>query len=279
LELSLKPDLWTITGDSTQLHQVLLNLCLNARDAMPDGGKLSIQLENTVLDETYVSLHLDAKPAAYLVITVTDTGMGIPPELQDKIFEPFFTTKDMGKGTGLGLSSVLAIVKSHGGFINFYSEAGQGSTFKIYLPASAEPGAAEIAAVDQTKLPGGQNELVLVVDDEESIRRTAKKLLERFGYRVLLAENGAEAVSIYTQRKNEIALVLTDMAMPIMDGLATIIALKAINPGVKIIGSSGLDANGTVAKASGAGVKHFIPKPYTAEVMLQTVHKILHESV
>jgi CheY-like chemotaxis protein len=277
-ELSLNPDLWAITGDSTQLHQVLLNLCLNARDAMPNGGTLSIHMQNTMLDETYVSMHLEARLGAYLVINVTDTGEGIPPELQDKIFEPFFTTKEVGKGTGLGLPSVLAIVKSHGGFINCYSEAGQGSTFKIYLPASTTSGAAEIVAVEQTQLPRGRNEVVLVVDDEEPIRSTAKKLLERSGYRVLLAENGAEAVSLYTQRKNEIAVVLTDMAMPVMDGVATIVALKSLNPSVKIISSSGLAANGAVAKASGAGVQHFIPKPYTAEVMLQTVHKILHEN-
>ena len=277
-ELSLNPELWAMTGDSTQLHQVLLNLCLNARDAMPNGGRLSIQMENTILDETYVNMHLEATLGAYLVIKVTDTGAGIPPELQDKIFEPFFTTKEVGKGTGLGLPSVLAIVKSHGGFINFYSEAGQGSTFKIYLPASTTPGAAEIVAVDQTQLPRGRNEVVLVVDDEEPIRSTAKKLLERSGYRVLLAENGGEAVSLYAQRKNEIAVVLTDMAMPVMDGVATIVALKSLNPSVKIISSSGLAANGAVAKASGVGVQHFIPKPYTAEVMLQTVHKILHEN-
>jgi PAS domain S-box-containing protein len=277
-ESSLSPDLWTLIGDSTQLHQVLLNLCLNARDAMPNGGKISVQMENVMLDDIYVSAHLDAKRGAYLVIKVTDTGVGISPQLQDKIFEPFFTTKDLGKGTGLGLSSVLAIVKSHGGFISFYSEVGKGSIFKIYLPASAGPSDTEIARANQNKLPRGRNEVVLLVDDEEAIRNTAKKLLERFGYRVLLAENGAEAVSLYAQRRNEIALVLTDMAMPIMDGVATIVALKSINPGVKIISSSGLAANGSVAKASGAGVKHFIPKPYTAEAMLQTVHKILHEN-
>jgi PAS domain S-box-containing protein len=278
LESSASPDLWTITGDSTQLHQVLLNLCLNARDAMPDGGTLSIRMENAVLDETYVRLHLEAGLGAYLVINVTDTGVGIPPELQDKIFEPFFTTKELGKGTGLGLSSVLAIVKSHGGFINCYSEVGKGSTFKIYLPVSAGPSDTEIARADQAKLPRGGNEVVLLVDDEEAIRSTSKKLLERFGYRVLLAENGAEAVSLYARQRNEIAVVLTDMAMPIMDGVATIVALKSINPRVKIISSSGLAVNGSTAKASGAGVKHFIPKPYTAEIMLQTVHKILQEN-
>jgi CheY-like chemotaxis protein len=223
-------------------------------------------------------LHLEAGLGAYLVINVTDTGVGIPPELQDKIFEPFFTTKELGKGTGLGLSSVLAIVKSHGGFINCYSEVGKGSTFKIYLPVSAGPSDTEIARADQAKLPRGGNEVVLLVDDEEAIRSTSKKLLERFGYRVLLAENGAEAVSLYARQRNEIAVVLTDMAMPIMDGVATIVALKSINPRVKIISSSGLAVNGSTAKASGAGVKHFIPKPYTAEVMLQTVHKILQEN-
>ncbi len=277
-ESDVEPDIWTITGDATQLHQVLLNLCLNARDAMPNGGKLSIHLQNAVLDETYVHMHLEAKTGPHVVIKVTDTGTGIPPEVQEKIFEPFFTTKDGDKGSGLGLSNVRSIVKSHGGFVNFYSEVGKGSTFKVYMPASTTKAAAEVVAVEQTKLPRGKNELVLVVDDEEAIRHTAKKVLERFNYRVLLAENGAQAVSIYAENKNEIAVVITDMAMPVMDGLATIIALKSINPAVKIIGSSGLATNGSVAKAIGQGVHHFIPKPYTTESLLRTLDEVLHKT-
>jgi PAS domain S-box-containing protein len=277
-ESRIAPDVWTITGDTTQLHQVLLNLCLNARDAMPNGGNLCVQMENTVLDEMYANMHLEAKIGPHVVIKVMDTGTGIPPELQAKIFEPFFTTKEPGKGTGLGLSSVLAIVKSHGGFINCYSEVGKGTTFKIYLPTNTTPQAAEAVAIEQTKLPRGQNELVLVVDDEQPIRDIAKKVLERFGYRVLLAEHGAEAISLYAQHKSDIAVVITDMAMPVMDGVATIIALKAMNPAVKIIGSSGLMSNGNVAKAVDQGVQHFIPKPYTAEAMLLKLDEVLHKN-
>jgi PAS domain S-box-containing protein len=270
-------DLWTVTGDPTQLHQVFTNLCVNARDSMPEGGILKVTMENAVLDEIYAGMNPDSKPGTYVVVSVTDTGTGIPPAVRERIFEPFFTTKEVGKGTGLGLSTSMAIVKSHGGFINLYSEIGKGSTFKVYLPANTTPQAAETTAIGQTQLPRGNGELILLVDDEEPIRRVAQKTLERFGYHVLLAANGAEAISLYAQQRKKIAVVLTDMAMPIMDGPATIIALKAMNPDVKIIGSSGLAANGGVAKAMDAGVKHFIPKPYTAETMLNTIAKVLHE--
>jgi PAS domain S-box-containing protein len=279
LESDVEPDIWTMTGDVTQLHQVLLNLCLNARDAMPNGGKLSVIAENAVLDETYVQMHLEARIGPHVVIRVTDTGAGIPLDLQEKTFEPFFTTKPGDKGSGLGLSNVRSIVKSHGGFVNFYSEVGKGSTFKVYMPASATQAAAEVVAVEQTKLPRGKNELVLVVDDEEAIRNTAKKVLERFGYRTLLAGNGAQAVSIYAEHKNEIAVVITDMAMPVMDGIATIVALKSINPAVKIIGSSGLEANGNVTKAVGHGIHHFVPKPYTTEALLRALDEVLHKNI
>jgi PAS domain S-box-containing protein len=269
-------NLWTVNGDPTQLHQVLLNLCVNARDAMPDGGSLTVSMENLVIDETYAGMNPDAQPGPFVMIKVADTGGGIPPDIRDKIFEPFFTTKEIGKGTGLGLSTVIAIVKSHGGFINLYSEVGKGTKFKVYLPANTTAAAADQVAVEQTGLPHGRGELVLVVDDEEAIRKIARRTLERFGYRVLLASHGAEAIALYAQRRQEIAAVLTDMSMPIMDGPALILALRAINPGVKIIGSSGLMANSAVAKAVDADVQHFVPKPYTAEALLKTLHEILH---
>ncbi len=271
----IAPDLWTVTGDATQLHQVLLNLCINARDSMPQGGKLALELKNLVLDDHYSAMNLEAKPGPYVLIEVADTGTGIPPEIQDKIFDPFFTTKELGKGTGLGLSSALGIIQSHGGFIHLYSEAGKGSTFRVYLPAKATAAVVETAAVEQTQLPRGHHELVLVVDDEEPVRQVVQKILERFNYRVLLAANGAEALSLYAQHRAEIAVVVTDMMMPIMDGPATIVALLAMNAQVKIIGSSGLAANGGVAKASAIGVRHFIPKPYTAEAMLNTLHEAI----
>ncbi len=270
-------NLWTVTGDPTQIHQVFLNLCVNARDAMPQGGTLTVGMENVVLDETYAAMNPESKPGSYVMIKVEDTGTGIPPEVRDRIFEPFFTTKELGKGTGLGLSTTLGIVKSHGGFIHLYSELGKGTKFKVYFPANTTQSASDQVAIEQTQLPRGHGELILVVDDEEAIRKIAKSTLERFGYHVLLACHGAEAVSLYAQQSKKIAAVLTDMAMPIMDGPALIIALKSMNPEVKIIGSSGLSANGGVAKAVGAGVKYFVPKPYTAETLLKTIHQTINE--
>jgi signal transduction histidine kinase/CheY-like chemotaxis protein len=269
-------NLWTVTGDPTQLHQVFLNLCVNARDAMPKGGNINIGMENIVLDETYAAMNPGAAPGSYVMVKVEDNGGGIPPAIRERIFEPFFTTKEMGKGTGLGLSTTLAIVKSHGGFINLYSEVGQGTKFKIYLPANPSQSASDDAAVEQSRLPRGNGEMILVVDDEEAIRKVAKGTLERFGYRVLLAANGAEGVALYAQQRQGISVVLTDMAMPIMDGPSMIIALKAMNPEIRIIGSSGLASNGGVAKAVGAGVQFFVPKPYTAESILTTLQKLLH---
>ena len=271
------PDgIWPIIGDPTQIHQVLLNLCVNARDAMPKGGALAIHMENVTFDEVYAGMNLEARPGPYVCIKVEDTGTGIPKEIQDKIFDPFFTTKAIGKGTGLGLSTTLAIVKSHGGFIHCHSTPGKGATFKVYFPANTTLAGIEDAAMEQSKLPRGHDELVLVVDDEEPILNLAQKVLTRFGYRVLLAADGVEAISLYAPRQNEIDVVITDMAMPIMDGPATILALKAINSEVRIVSSTGLASDGGMAMAMNAGVRHFIPKPYTAETMLNTLHEVLH---
>lgn len=275
-ELHCPQDLWTIIGNATQLHQVLLNLCVNARDAMPQGGKLSVQMENVMVDETYAAKKLEARPGPYVVMTVTDTGTGIPKEIEEKIFDPFFTTKAPGKGTGLGLSTTLAIVKSHEGFINCYSEPDKGAIFKVYFPAHPTSAALEKPAAD-IRLPRGHNELVLVVDDEESILNLAQNVLKRFGYRVLLAENGVEAVALFARRQKEIDVVITDMVMPVMDGPATIAALKALNPNIKIIGSSGLASRDGKGKARDAGIQYFIPKPYTAETMLKVVSQVLRE--
>ncbi len=275
LHLSSSHDLWTVSGDSTQLHQVLLNLCVNARDAMPDGGNLDLSIQNIVLDETYASMNVDARPGPYVVVQVTDTGSGIPPAIRERIFDPFFTTKDIGKGTGLGLSTTLTIVRSHGGFINVYSELNRGTKFKIYLPSDTSEAVAAEVRVNQSRLPRGNGEVVLVVDDEEAIRTIVRSALERFGYAVMLAHHGAEAVALYAQHRHRIAVVLTDMAMPVMDGPATIIAIKTIDPEAKIVGSSGLTTHGDSAKAVGAGVRHFVAKPYTAEALLRTLGKVL----
>jgi PAS domain S-box-containing protein len=272
-------ELWPIIGSPTQLSQVILNLLVNARDAMPHGGRVVVSLENVVLDEVYTEMNPDAAPGPYVVVKVTDNGEGIPAAIQDRVFEPFFTTKEVGKGTGLGLSTALGIVKSHRGFVHLYSEVGKGTTFKLYFPASANEVAVQDHALlnDKDSLPRGVGETVLVVDDERAIRDIMERTLTRFGYQVLVAANGAEAVAIYAQQQHRIDVVLTDMAMPIMDGPATAVALRSINPNVKIIGSSGLAANGLVAKAAGAGVQSFIPKPYSAEAVLQMLRQVLDE--
>lgn len=264
---------WAIQADPTQMHQLLMNLCVNARDAMPNGGLLTLAVESVVLDESYAGMNMDARPGPYVLIRVEDIGFGMSQEVQNRIFEPFFTTKEFGKGTGLGLSTCHAIVRNHGGFIHVYSEPHKGTRFKIYLPAEASRTSIDAVAQQISGLPRGDGELVLIVDDEEAIRRVTSRTLERYGYRS--PANGAEAVSLYAQHQKEIAVVLTDMSMPIMDGPATIVALKSIDPDVLIIGSSGLDANGMLAKAMGAGVVDFLPKPYGAEALLQRIHRIL----
>ena len=268
--------LWATSGDPTQIHQVVLNLCVNARDAMPEGGLLTLGLENVVLDQTYCEMFPETKPGPYVLIEVSDTGVGIPPELRERIFEPFFTTKETGKGTGLGLATTQGIVRSHGGLINLYSEPGKGTKFKVYLPADVSAGAVHEQLQEQSRLPRGKGEWILIVDDEQSIRSIARRTLERFGYQVLEASHGEEALSVYHQHGSRIALVLTDMAMPIMDGPALINALKAINPGLPIIGSSGF-MQGIGNSGSIPGVELFVSKPYTAEALLKALHGVLHE--
>ena len=225
-------DLWSLQGDPAQLHQVLLNLCLNAKDAMEKGGKLTLSAENISLDEAYAGMHPSAQAGPYLLFTVADTGKGIPPEHLDRIFDPFFTTKERGQGTGLGLSTVHGIVKGHG-------------------------------------------ELILVVEDEASIREIIQVALEAYGYQVMTACDGTEAVSLYAQHPGEIKVVITDMAMPIMDGAATIRALAKINPSVKVIATSGMDEERMLAEASRAAAKAFLQKPFTADRLLRTVAEVL----
>jgi len=275
---SIPTDVWTILGDPTQVHQILLNLCVNARDAMPDGGNLTIAAENCVLDEQYAAMNIQAAPGRYVNLSVTDSGMGITPDILDKIFEPFFTTKALDKGTGLGLSTVMAIVKSHDGVINVYSEPGRGTTFKVYLPAIELSAEARKELAVEASLPRGNGESVLVVEDESSILTITTQTLQAFGYRVLTATDGAEALAIYAEHKNEIAVVLTDMMMPILDGPAMIRALMRINPKIKIVAASGLNANDGPPKARDSGLKHFLTKPYTAGTLLKTLRAILDEA-
>ena len=274
INFHLPDDLWIISADATQIHQVLMNLCVNARDAMPEGGSISIKAQNISVDENYARMHIEAKAGRFVVISVSDTGPGMTPEIQSRIFEPFFTTKEMTKGTGLGLSTALTIVKSHGGFINVYSELHKGSQFTVYLPALDTPETVNSAAA-QTDLPLGQGELILVVDDEESIREITRGTLETFGYNVLTASDGTEALALYADKKNEIAVVLTDMVMPFMDGPATIRALQRMNPKVRIIAASGLGTGHRSGEGALEGVSVFLNKPYTAERLLKTLAQVL----
>jgi len=274
IRTDIPKDMWNVSGDATQLHQVLMNFCVNARDAMPDGGTLRISGENLLIDEDYAHINIDAKVGPYIVITVSDTGIGIPPNILDRVFEPFFTTKEHGKGTGLGLSTALGIVKSHGGFITVYTEVGKGTVFKVYLPAITTTETLK-AQEHQHELPAGHGELILVVDDEEQIREMTKKTLETRGYRVITANDGKEAVQLYTQKREDIKLVLMDMMMPVMDGSMSIRELRKANPEVKIIAVSGLTQKDKIAKVGDIFVQPFLTKPYTAEKLLNIIHEVL----
>jgi hypothetical protein len=274
IETEVKPDLPDITGDSTQLHQVLINMCINARDAMPFGGTLTIAAEKASLDQNYVRLHAEAKIGPYVVISVMDNGTGMPPEVLDRLFEPFFTTKRQGEGTGLGLPTARSIVKSHGGFINVYSEVGKGTTFKIYLPVEEEARIEQPQKYGKMDLPQGSGQTILIVDDEELIRITTKVALQNYGYRALEASDGAEALGLFVKHREQIKAVLVDMVMPIMDGEATIRALRKIDPGIKIIGMSGLAENGKY-KAMHDVANAFIEKPFTAEKLLKSIAKVV----
>ncbi len=267
-------DLWTIMGDPTQVHQVLLNLCVNARDAMPDGGTLTLSAENILIDEHYAGFVAEAQSGPYLVLQVEDTGSGMPAGVIEKIFDPFFTTKEIGKGTGLGLSTSLAIVKSHGGFMRVYSEPGKGTKFKVYFPARPEV-STETEVKITAEMPRGNGEIILLVDDEASVRHITQQTLQAFGYRVILAADGVEAVSIFSRQGPEIAVVLTDMMMPVMDGPTLIRVLRKLKPTLPIIGASGLSATQGGPQSGSLDPNYFLPKPYMANELLKILRDIL----
>jgi len=267
---SLGEDLWTVSVDQTQIHQVLMNLCVNARDAMPQGGILSIRAENFLVDHNYARMNLEAKEGPYVVITVSDTGYGISKEVVERIFEPFFTTKEQGKGTGLGLATVLGIIKNHGGFVRVHSEVGEGSEFRVYLPAIEDEVATQEEA-ENYQIDRGNNELILVVDDEAFIREMTKNSLEQYNYRVLTASDAVDAFSLYTLHKDEISVVLIDIQMPTIDGLNAIRILQQIDSSIKIIVISGLASNRKLLEASGIQVQAFLLKPYTIKDLLNTI--------
>ncbi len=262
----------TVTADSGQIQQALLNLCVNARDAMSGGGELSVATDIETIAEDYAKDHEGAKEGSYVTLSVTDTGMGMDEETLNRIFEPFFTTKEEGKGTGLGLAMVYGVIKNHGGFVYVRSEPGAGSTFKMHLPISGMPETKEPA---QSAAPIGGSELILVVDDEEPIRALTKETLESFGYRVLLAEDGRDAIGIFEERKDEISLVILDMVMPKMGGRETFVGLKEIRPDVRALLSTGYSQSGRAQEILNSGVRGFIQKPYKLNELLRTVRNTL----
>jgi PAS domain S-box-containing protein len=275
LVTNIPSNTWTILGDPTQVYQILLNLCVNARDAMPHGGCLTIAMKNSVLDEQYAAMNSQAKVGSYVQISITDSGIGMPPDIVEKIFEPFFTTKELNKGTGLGLSTVMAIVKSHNGIINVSSQPGKGTTFEVYLPAIDIPADLRTEQLENIDSPRGRGETVLLVDDESSILTLTSQTLQAFGYRVLTAADGAEAVAVYADHRDKIAIVLTDMMMPIMDGPTMIRALARLNPRIKIIAASGVGLSGGSTNGPGSGIEHFLMKPYTASTLLKALRMVL----
>jgi two-component system, cell cycle sensor histidine kinase and response regulator CckA len=285
IEVSLRIEnsqLWTLSADANQLHQVLLNLCVNARDAMPDGGELTIMAENVILSDTYPKLPLNAPGGAYVAITVSDTGVGIEPSVLDLIFEPFFTTKEIGKGTGLGLSIVRTIVDNHQGFIDVVSQIDSGTQFRLYLPAivpgsgNSQPSIATEAHRGHLPLLTGKGELILIVDDEPSIREILGTTIESYEYRTISASNSQQAIELYTQHHDEIHAILLDYMMPGGNPTSTLAQFHSIDPNVRAIVMSGLSAGEISAHQHGETVKAFLAKPFSTEDLLHTLKTVLN---
>ncbi len=272
--------LWTLSADATQLHQVLMNLCVNARDAMSDGGELTIMAENIILNDSYPKLHPEARGGAYVAITIVDTGIGIAPELVDRIFEPFFTTKPIGKGTGLGLSTVLTIVNNHHGFIDISSQIDMGTQFRVYFPAidPHQLQAQQELDLSLTNLPklAGNGELILIVDDEPSIRDILGTTIESYNYQSITASNSQQAIELYARHHHQIHTILLDYMMPGGDPNETIARLHSIDPDVRTIVMSGLSAVEIAAFDLGESVEHFLAKPFTTQDLLYTLKAVLN---
>lgn len=261
----LPPDLWPILADATQLHQVFVNLCVNARDAMPQGGLLTLRGQNIDLDEATAARHLAAKPGPYVVLSVEDSGTGIDPALIHRIFDPFFTTKAVGQGTGLGLSAVVGIVQRHQGFVEVDSELGRGSCFRVFLPATPQAIALPVAQLNRL---AGHQELILVVDDEAAIRELLQSTLEYYDYRVITAENGAEAVSLVAQRGAELNGLIMDLMMPVLNGHAAMARIRQLQPQLYGVAMTGLHSPEAIAQARASGFRSILAKPFTTEALL-----------
>ena len=272
VRMEIAPELWRLHANPTHIFQVLLNLCVNARDAMPEGGVLTIAVANLTLDDSAARDLPEGVPGSYVVLSVTDTGTGIPPEIVDRIFDPFFTTKPVGKGTGLGLSTVQSIMKASGGFISLTTQVGSGTTFRAFFPVAAA------AAVAPAQPPGlasarGAGEHVLVVDDEAFFRDITFRVLADFGYVVSVAADGMEAVRILNEHRGEIVAAMVDLDMPVMDGRTAIKAMKAISPQLRIITMSGSGSPTTPPWGEDTDLE--LTKPYSMGTLLHGLRDVL----
>ena len=273
LRVSLAKDAGSLHADRGLLQQMLLNLCINARDAMPNGGRLTLKTQRIDLSAKYSELHPTVKPGSYVMFSVADTGCGIPPDLKERIFEPFFTTKGVGKGTGLGLAMVYGCVQQHGGIINVYSEPNLGTTFKICLPSAAESGAAPKERTNDQAIGG--NETILVAEDESMVRDLAVRILTRAGYSVLVAADGAEAVELFEANADKISLALLDAVMPNLTGHEAFDRIKLKSPDLPVVFCSGYDPEtGQVKRLIDEGVR-MVQKPYDPDVLLHIIREVL----
>jgi len=270
LRIDIHDELWEVLGDPTQIHQILLNLCVNARDAMPQGGILTLSARNLRLDQPAQADHPERQSGPHVALEVADTGTGMSPDVLAKIFTPFFTTKPVGQGTGLGLSTVRDIARNHGGFVQVRSQSGQGSRFTVYFPAP-EGKTAEIAAVDSPPVALGHGELILVADDEQSILKLAKHILETHGYRVLAADDGREALAIFARHRPAIRAVIIDLMMPNLDGPTAIKALRSYDPGLPILAVSGTSPSDNPVAGNKCGDVSFLLKPFTVQSLLEAI--------
>ena len=274
IKVSIEEDLWPAIGDATQLHQVLMNLCVNACDAMPEGGVLELRAENCRLDEKQARGYPDARPGSFVVISVRDTGAGIASEMLDKIFEPFFTTKSFGKGTGLGLATALGIIRGHEGFVSVETQLAKGSCFKVFLPSGCD-GGTEPRDNAPSAAHRGKSQLVMVVDDEKAIRLVTQAVLTANGYDVLTANDGAEAVALYKDRQHQIQAIIMDMSMPFMDGSTAIKAIRRINPDIPILAVSGLVDSDQLPAMTGQTRLPLLGKPFSPDQLLQALSAVM----
>ena len=276
IRMNLAEDLARINADPAQMEQILMNMAVNARDAMPDGGTLTIGTENVRLDEEYCRLRAETEPGDYVLLTMSDTGRGMDQKTVEHIFEPFFTTKEVGRGTGLGLAMVYGIVKQHGGHVACYSEVGDGTVFRVYLPVISSELERESELLEEA--PPGGTETILLVDDDNLIRELGVRILKRGGYTVITAENGQEALDVYAQHRDQIDLVMLDLIMPSMGGKDCLNSILRIDPQAKVLIASGYSSDASTKECIALGAKGFVAKPFRFNDLLKRVRKTLDES-